>query len=100
MVMLQQLLHLVTIISCLFFVNFVLILWFSLVVVVKDEHEYSNQWLIFGFVDEIVVHVLLIGGIAYEVCNALGLLVNGLLAEFLKRISARLSPTPGSGVLC
>ena len=94
--MLQQLLHLVTIISCL---NFVLILWFSLVVVVKDEHEYSNQWLIFGFVDEIVVHVLLIGGIAYEVCNALGLLVNGLFAEFLKRFSARLSPTPGSGVL-
>lgn len=94
--MLQQLLHLVTIISCL---NFVLILWFSLVVVVKDEHEYSNQWLIFGFVDGIVVHVLLIGGIAYEVCNALGLLVNGLFAEFLKRFSARLSPTPGSGVL-
>ena len=94
--MLQQLLHLVAIISCL---NFVLILWFSLVVVVKDEHEYSNQWLIFGSVDEIVVHVLLIGGIAYEVCNALGLLVNGLFAEFLKRFSARLSPTPGSGVL-
>ena len=58
----------------MFFVNYVLVLWFALVMVVKYEHEYCSQWLICGFVDEIVVRVLqLIGAIVYEVSNELSL---------------------------
>ena len=45
--------------------------------VVKYEHEYCSQWLICGFVDEIVVRVLqLIGAIVYEVSNDLSLQVH------------------------